>query len=85
MLQETKIEGQALLEISGKSGIKVLEKQSVQGEHLEDWQPCGLKTYFSTEQVYETQHWIYTELKHKASKFSISLCNLYVPISYSEK
>jgi exonuclease III len=45
MLQETKIEGQSILEISGSNGIKDQAKQSVQGEPLEGWQLFGLNTY----------------------------------------
>ena len=40
---------------------------------------------FQLIKSHETQHWIYTELKHKASKLSISLFNLYVLVTYSEK
>lgn len=85
MLQETKLEGQALLEISkskwNKKAGKAVSARGTSG---------GLATLWSEELFHlnnfqATQHWIFTELKHKASKLTISLFNLYVPVSYSEK
>ena len=85
MLQETKIEGQALLEISkkkwNKSSGKAVSARGTSGGLSTLW----TEDLFLLNKYYETQHWIYTELQHKASKFSISLCNLYVPVSYAEK
>jgi exonuclease III len=85
MLQETKIEGQALLEISrkkwNKSSGKAVSARGTSGGLATLW----TEDLFLLNKYYETQHWIYTELQHKASKFSISLCNLYVPVSYAEK
>ena len=85
MLQETKIEGQALLEISKKkwnksNGIAV-SARGTSGGLATMWNEDS----FLLKKYHETQHWIYTELQHKPSKFSISLCNLYVPVSYAEK
>eukprot|EP00253_Pinus_taeda_P028094 PITA_28094 len=40
---------------------------------------------FQLDNHKETQHWIQTELMHKASKLNINLFNLYVPVSYQEK
>jgi hypothetical protein len=40
---------------------------------------------FALNKSHETQHWIFTELTHCASKLTISLFNLYVPVTYSEK
>ena len=85
MLQETKIEGQALLEISRlkwhKKAGKAVSARGTSG---------GLATLWNEDQIqlinhHENQHWIFTELKHKASKLNISLFNLYVPVSYTEK
>jgi exonuclease III len=85
MLQETKIEGQVLLEISrkkwNKSSGKAVSTRGTSGGLATFW----TEDLFLLNKHYETQHWIYTELKHKASKFSISLFNLYVPVSYAEK
>eukprot|EP00253_Pinus_taeda_P015907 PITA_15907 len=85
MLQETKIAGQALLEISKtkwkkNTGIAVNARGS----------SGGLATLWSEEQfqlisTHHTLHWIYTEITHIPSKLSISLVNLYVPVNYSEK
>ena len=85
MLQETKIEGEALLEISRTKWNKRTGKAvSTRGTSR------GLATLwnedtFHLNKHFETQHWIFTELKHNASKLSISLFNLYVPVSYVEK
>jgi len=85
MLQETKIEGQALLEISSSKWNKRTGKTvSLRGTS------GGLATLWNDDLFHlknhkETQHWIHTELMHKASKLSISLFNLYVPVSYYEK
>eukprot|EP00253_Pinus_taeda_P004292 PITA_04292 len=85
MLQETKIAGQALLEISKtkwkkNTGIAVNARGS----------SGGLATLWREEQyqlisTHQTLHWIYTELIHIPSKLPISLVNLYVPVNYSEK
>lgn len=85
MLQETKIEGHALLEISSskwnKRAGKVVSSRRTS---------VGLTTLwnddlFQLKNHKETQHWIHKELMHKESKLSISLFNLYVPVSYYEK
>eukprot|EP00253_Pinus_taeda_P006730 PITA_06730 len=85
LLQETKIAGPALLEISKSSwkkssGIAVSARGTL----------GGLATLWSEDKfqlinTHETQHWIFSELIHLASKLSISLVNLYVPVNYSEK
>jgi hypothetical protein len=43
------------------------------------------KDKFHLESSFETQHWIFTELRHIPSKIYLSLFNLYVPVRYSEK
>ena len=40
---------------------------------------------FSLENSFKTQHWIFTELWHTASKISLAIFNLYVPINFLEK
>jgi len=85
MLQETKIEGQALLELGrtkwNKKAGKAVSSRGTSGGLATLW----MDDLFQLLMSHETQHWIYTELKHKASKLSISLFNLYVPMTYSEK
>ena len=34
---------------------------------------------------FETQHWIFTELRHIPSKISLAIFNLYVPVNFQEK
>ena len=85
MLQETKIEGQALLEISSskwnKRTGKAVSSRGTSGGLATLWN----EDLFHQKNHLETQHWIFMELMHKASKLSISLFNLYVPVLYSEK
>ena len=85
MLQETKIEGQALLELGrtkwNKKAGKAVNARGTSGGLATLW----TEDIFHLNKHYETQHWIFTELKHNASKLSISLFNLYVPVSYTEK
>ena len=85
MLQETKIEGEALLEINKhkwqKNTGKAINARGTSG---------GIATLWKVEQFslvnsYNTQHWSFTELKHIASKLTIALFNLYVPTLHSEK
>jgi len=85
MLQETKIEGKALLDIS-----KTKWKKSIGRAVSSRGSSGGLATLwtedlFQLNKSHETQHWIYTELTHCTSKLTISLFNLYVPILHSEK
>ena len=40
---------------------------------------------YQLNKIHETQHWIFTELTQLASKLTISLVNLCVPVNYSEK
>ena len=85
MLQETKIEGHALLEISKlrwkKCSGKAVSARGSAGGLAMLWSDSTFQLLSS----HESQHWIYTELKHNASKLIISLFNLYVPVNYTEK
>lgn len=85
LLQETKIEGHALLEISSskwnKKAGKAVSSRGTSGGLATLWNG----DLFQLENHKETQHWIQTELMHKASKLNINLFNLYVPVSYQEK
>jgi len=85
MHQETKIEGEALLKLSkGKWKTKVGKAVSAKGT-------CGrIATLweadkFQLESSFQTQHWIYTELRHLSSKINFALFNLYVPVLYAKK
>jgi exonuclease III len=85
MLQETKIEGEALLEISKnkwqKNTGKTISARGSSGGIATLWK----EEQFSLVNSYNTQHWSFIELKHVASKLTIALFNLYVPNLHSEK
>eukprot|EP00253_Pinus_taeda_P019656 PITA_19656 len=85
MLQETKIEGQALLEISSSKWNKRTGKAVSSRGNSRGLETLWNEDLFHLNNHQETQHWIFTELMHKASKLSISLFNLYVTVSHSEK
>lgn len=85
MLQETKIEGELLLNTSSTkwkfdNGKAVSTKGSTGGTGT-FWSG----KIFSLERFYETEHWIFTELRHTSSNRTLSLFNLYVPIHDAEK
>eukprot|EP00253_Pinus_taeda_P002669 PITA_02669 len=84
MLQETKVEGEALLNTSiNKWKFDSGKAVSARGT------AGGLGTFwtksFSLERFLATQHWIFTELCHTVSNLSLALFNLYVPVHYEEK
>lgn len=85
MLQEMKIEGGALLDISKtkwkKRAGKAVSSRGSSGVLATLW----TKDLFQLKKSHETQHWIFTELLHCTSKLTISLFNLYVLVTYSEK
>ena len=85
MLQETKIEGDLLLNISNTKWKfdtgKVVSARGSAGVIGTFWS----KKTFSLERSHETQHWIFTELRHTTSNFTIALFNMYVPVHYVEK
>ena len=76
LLQETKIEEEALL------SIETLKWKKNVGMAVSAWGTSGgLATLWSDDKFllkpsYATQHWIYTKLRHLPSKISISLFNL---------
>eukprot|EP00253_Pinus_taeda_P029442 PITA_29442 len=85
MLQETKIEGEILLNTSNTkwkfdSG-KVVSARGSAGGIGTFWS----KNSFSLERSFETQHWIYTELHHTTRNLILALFNMYVPVHYDEK
>ena len=85
LLQETKIEEDILLSLSKKNWKKNAGKAvSARGSS------GGLATLwtedmFSMENSFKTQQWIFTEIRHIASKISLSIFNLYVPVNFQEK
>ena len=85
LLQETKIEEEALLLLS-KNKWRFASGKTVSARGTRG----GLATLWSAENFQllnflATQHWIYTELLHSASKFPVALFNLYVLVNYVEK
>jgi len=85
MLQETKIEGRALLDISKskwkKSTGKAVSSRGSSGGLATLW----IEDLFLLKKSHETQHWIFTELTRCTSKPTLSLFNLYVPVTYFKK
>eukprot|EP00253_Pinus_taeda_P017553 PITA_17553 len=85
MLQETKIEGHSLLDISRVKWNKNTGKAVSARGASEGLATLWSDNTFQLNNFQETQHWIYTELTHKVSKLIVSLFNLYVPVNYTEK
>ena len=85
MLQETEIEGKALLDTSKmkwkKKAGKAVSSRGSSGGLATLWS----EDLFQLNKSHETQHWIFTELMHNPSKLTFSLFNLYVPVLYSRK
>eukprot|EP00253_Pinus_taeda_P025214 PITA_25214 len=85
LLQETKIDGQALKDISKSKWKKnegiAVSSRGTSGGVATLWS----KDLFHLSNYHETQHWIFMELKHLESKLTIALFNLYVPVNYVEK
>jgi len=85
MLQETKTEGEILPNTSNTkwkfdSG-KVISARGLAGGIGTFWS----RNLFTLGRFHETQHWIYTELWHTASKAKLDLFNMHVPVHYEEK
>jgi hypothetical protein len=87
LLQETKIEGDTLLEIKKQKWKKNARKSINARDSSGGLTTLWAQDIFHLESSFETQHWIFTELCHIPSKISLSLSlfNLYVPVRYSEK
>ena len=85
LLQETKIEGDALLEINKnkwqKNAGKAISARGYSGGIATPWKEDQFKLVSSSN----TQHWSFTKLKHIESKLIFALFNVYVPVLYSEK
>jgi len=73
LLQETKIEGQALMEIDKskwkKNAGKAISSRGSSGGVATLW----TDNHFHLISQHETQHWIYTELKHIDLMFWVDL------------
>ena len=85
MLQETKIEGDTLLDISKKKWQKNARKEVSSRGSSGGLSTLSKEDQFQPEKSFENQHWIFTELRHCTSKLTFSLFNLYVPVLYAEK
>jgi exonuclease III len=85
MLQETNIEDRMLLDINKSKWKKSVGKAVSSRGSSRGLATLWTEDAFLLNKSYETQHWIFTELTHSASKLTISLFNLYVPVMYSEK
>ena len=85
MLQNTKIKGETLLDLSRikwKRNVgKVVSARGSSGGLAMVWS----EEMFQLVSSFETWHQIYTELCHKINKISISLFNLYVLVHFLEK
>ena len=85
LLQETKIEGETLLEISKKkwqkNAGKIISARGSLGGIATLWK----EDQFKLVNTFNNQHWIFTELKPIASKLNFALFILYVPVIYAEK
>jgi exonuclease III len=89
LLQETKIEGDTLLEINKhkwkKNAGKSISTRGSSGGVATLW----AQDKFHLESSFETHHWIFTKLCHIPSKISLSLSlslfNIYVHVRYSKK
>ena len=85
LLQETKIDGEAILLI-GKNKWNFNAGKSVSARGSSG----GIATLWRVENYqlinwYSTQHWNFIELYHCSSKSTYALFNLYVPVSNLEK
>lgn len=85
LLQETKIEGQALMEINKSKWKKNAGKAVSSRRSLGGVATLWTDDHFHLLNSHETQHWIYIELKHLESNLTIAIFNLYVPVFYAEK
>ena len=76
MIQEKKIEGETLLDLSHmkwkQNAGKVISTRGSLGGLSMVWS----KEMFQLVSSFETHHWIYTELCYKLNKTSIALFNL---------
>jgi len=76
LLQEKKIEGDTLLEINYKQWKKNAGKYISARGSSSGLATLWVKEKFHLESSFETQHWIFTELRHIPSKISLSPLDL---------
>ena len=85
MLQETKIDEDSLLSTSckiWKTNVgKAVSAKGSAGGIATLWE----ENYFTLENSFTSQHWIFTKLCQIPSKQSICLFNLYVSVNIQEK
>ena len=85
LLQETKVTKEILLSLSKmnwkkNAGIAVSPRGSSGGLAT-----LWAEDSFSLENSFKTRHWIFTEIRHLASKTSLSILNLHIPVNFQEK
>ena len=85
LIQETKLEGEALLRASNsfwKKGLgRVVSARGASG---------GLATFWDSAKLdlveeERTTHWLFTKLLHKDFDHLLCIFNMYVPVSFVEK
>ena len=84
-LQETKIKEGNLLSLSKKTWKKHAGKAVSARGSSGGLATLGTEDIFSLKNSFETQNWIFTELKHISSKISLVIFHLYVPVNSQEK
>ena len=85
LLQETKIEEEALLFLSKSKwkrniGMVISARGTSRGLAT-----LWYKDKFILKASFVSQHWIYSEPQHTTSKITIALFNIYVPVNLVEK
>ena len=85
LLQETKIEEGNLLSLSKKIWKKHAGKAVSARGSSSGLATLWMEDLFSLENSFETQHWIFTKLRHISINISLVIFNLYVPINSQEK
>ena len=85
LLQETKVEEEVLLLLSKNKWKLNYRKEVIARGTCGGLATLWCEEKFHLKNSFATQHWIFTELLHSASKISISLFNLYVLVNYTEK
>ena len=85
LIQETKMEEEALLQVSNtfwkKGPGRAVSARGASGGLATFWDSAKLDLV--EEGI--TTHWLFTKMLHKESGHLVSIFNLYVPVSYTEK
>jgi len=85
LLQETKIEEDALLSLSQTKWKKNTGKAISARGTSRGLATLWLEDIFWLKSSFTTQHWIYTDILHLPSKIPLALFNIYVPVNVLEK